>query len=49
MFYLIYLGANLRDADMNGSSVIHWNDYKGNKFLMEVFNTLNLDMFTEDN
>ncbi|KAL4474135.1 hypothetical protein ABPG72_002860 [Tetrahymena utriculariae] len=49
LFYLIYLGANLRDADMNGSSVVHWNAYKGNRFLMEVFHSLNLDMFTADN
>ncbi|KAL4429775.1 hypothetical protein ABPG74_004412 [Tetrahymena malaccensis] len=49
LFYLIYLGANLRDSDMNGSSVVHWNAYKGNRFLMEVFHSLNLDMFTADN
>lgn len=46
---MIYLGANLRDSDTNGSSVVHWNAYKGNRFLMEVFHTLNLDMFTADN
>lgn len=48
-FYLIYLGANVHDFDMNGSSIVHWNAYKGNRFLMEVFRSLNLDLFTADN
>lgn len=48
-FYLVYLGANIYDSDMNGSSVVHWNAYKGNRFMMEVFRSLNMDLFTADN
>ncbi|EGR29478.1 hypothetical protein IMG5_154920 [Ichthyophthirius multifiliis] len=48
-FYLLYLGANIHDSDSNSSTIVHWTAYKGNLFLLELLNTLNLDLFSADN